>query len=155
LIKFKVITPGPFHPQPILDGFYKAGEETIDEAEGEFLDTVEWWHNPVTFEKEFKTTSSGWVGKVKTNNLIYFFLAHGTSVRYATMTSDFISKTLPNWMASRAGRGGLAFIDRNQPRPGIEARNWDKVEAKKQQPLLLKRAKKNLEAGVKKCGHAF
>jgi hypothetical protein len=154
-VLWQSINPGPFHPQALIDALHKAIDDTIDDAEDEFQDTVDTWTEPAYFEKDFDETTAGYEGEVKTDNLIYFFLTRGTSVRYATMSQDFESKTLPNWMSSRLGRGGLLFIDRTRPRPGIEARNWDKVEAKKQQPLLVKRAKKNLREGVRRSGHGI
>jgi len=154
-IRWEAINPGAFHPQALIDGLRKAIRDTIDEAEDEFHQTVETWTDPAYFEKDFDETSEEFEGEVKTDNRIYFFLAHGTSVRYATMSQDFESKTQPNWMSSRAGRGGLLFIDKTRPRPGIEARNWDKVEAKKQQPKLIKRARKNLKEAVRRSGHGI
>ena len=60
---------------------------------------------------------------------IPFFLNGGTSVRYATMTPDFVPKTSPNVLRSGPGAGGLAFVSKNVPNPGIEAREFDQSVA--------------------------
>lgn len=154
-VRWEEIRAGAFNGEALIEGLQKAVRETIDEAEGEFQDTTATWTDPADFEKDFEETGEGFEGEVKTDDQVYFFLTRGTKVRYATMTPDFESKTRPGWMSSRAGRGGLLYIDRSRPRPGIEARNWDKVEAKRQQPRLIKRARRNLKEAVKRSGHGM
>jgi hypothetical protein len=53
----------------------------------------------------------------------YAYIDLGTRVRYAVMTPDFRPKTQPDWLGSRAGRGGFSHMDM-QGRPGIKARNF-------------------------------
>lgn len=48
----------------------------------------------------------------------------GTRVRYATMTPDFQPKTRRGYIGSFSGKGGLAYVNKNIPRPGIQARNF-------------------------------
>jgi len=64
------------------------------------------------------------------------WLNDGTRVRYATMTPGFVAKSVPRTLASRPGRGGVLYVNRNRPRPGIKAREWDKTVADKWQKLL-------------------
>lgn len=60
------------------------------------------------------------------------FLDGGTSVRYAIMSDDFVPKTTPKLLSSKAGKGGVvAFTPHNAPRPGIEARGWSELIAKR------------------------
>jgi hypothetical protein len=55
------------------------------------------------------------------------WLDEGTSVRYATMSPDWQSKTRLKWFGSRAGRGRRLYVRRDRPRPGIEARGWSEA----------------------------
>lgn len=64
------------------------------------------------------------------------WLNDGTSVRYATMTPNFSAKTVPRLLASRAGAGGVAFVNKKRPKPGIKPRLWDVTVAEKWQKLL-------------------
>jgi hypothetical protein len=64
----------------------------------------------------------------------WMWLNWGTRVRYAIMTRDFKAKTQPGVVGSTRGRGGLAFIDVNNPQPGIEPRDWSKIILKRLRP---------------------
>jgi len=64
----------------------------------------------------------------------HFYLDYGTSVRYATMVDGYSPKTRANRVGSYGGKtykkgkgGGVAFVSRSRPRPGIEARNWSSL----------------------------
>lgn len=73
---------------------------------------------------------------VSTDNAVYGYINDGTAVRYATMTPDFIAKTRVQWIGSGPGAGGVAFINKNRPRPGIKAREFD-TEIKKKWDAIL------------------
>jgi hypothetical protein len=63
---------------------------------------------------------------VGTDDIVFHYLNEGTSVRKATMTSDFTPKTQPGRLLSRGGSGGKSFVS-NDPRhwhPGIQPREW-------------------------------
>jgi hypothetical protein len=73
---------------------------------------------------------------VVSRHKVYFFISGGTRVRYATMTPDFKPKTSPARYQARAGAGGVAYISKLKPRPGIKPRNFDTKTAKRMQPRL-------------------
>lgn len=81
------------------------------------------------------------------------WLDEGTSVRYATMTPDFQAKTKPRYLGSGRGRGGLMYVNRNRPRPGIKARGWTELIAKKWKRPFQRRMEEALIRGAKKTGH--
>jgi hypothetical protein len=81
------------------------------------------------------------------------WLNEGTDVRYATMTPDFQAKTSPRVIDSRRGRGGLLFVNKNRPRPGIKARQWTQVIARKWKRPFKKAMEGAMIRGVKKTGH--
>lgn len=81
---------------------------------------------------------------------VFYFLDHGTSVRYATMTEDFVAKTTPHKLYSGEGQGGLNYVDPNQPRPGIEAREISKEIADTYREVFMYRIKMAFRsAGIK------
>lgn len=59
----------------------------------------------------------------------YYWLNYGTKVRYATMTNNFVPKTRVHDFNPGMGRGGVKFVSRAYPKPGIEAREWVELEA--------------------------
>lgn len=81
---------------------------------------------------------------IYTDSDIYKFVSGGTRVRYATMTPGFRAKTRVRYIGSNMGRGGVAFISRKHPRPGIKAREfpeaiiakWDKEAPRQMQRAL-------------------
>jgi hypothetical protein len=76
---------------------------------------------------EFIIRKSGeYEREIYTANQNYARVNRGTSVRYATMSPDFLAKSQANSLTAGGGAGGVQFIDRNRPRPGIKARNFDK-----------------------------
>ena len=104
----------------------------------DFLVTVQTWSTKPDFVKE----SENGVRRIYTTNLIYKFVSGGTRVRYATMTPGFMAKTKSGVIGSTAGKGGMMFVSRKFPRPGIEARKFDiAVREKwiKRVPALLQR----------------
>lgn len=55
---------------------------------------------------------------------VFELLDKGTDTRPGIMTPDFLPKTSAGVKTSRAGRGGLAYVDPNNPADGIEARGF-------------------------------
>lgn len=116
------------HIRQIEEGLDKAAKETRKEM----LKTVSTWKDKPDFvvEKDKMTRL------VVSRNKIYFFISGGTRVRYATMTPNFKAKTSPSRYQARAGAGGVAYISKLKPRPGIKPRNFDTKTAKRMQPRL-------------------
>lgn len=141
MFKAKVIRPNlSANGVSVLNAIRGALDEVAEDAKKDFEATVETWER----QPEFEITGESIISReVFTQDKIYFFINNGTSVRYATMTPDFQAKTTPRVIGSNRGSGGVHFINRNRPRPGIEARKFDEVIAKKwekQFPLILQKA---------------
>lgn len=81
------------------------------------------------------------------------WLDKGTKVRYATMTSNFVPKTQPGSLASGVGRGGVAFVNKKRPRPGIEPRRWSILITRNWRPRMKRRMEQALTRAAKKSGH--
>lgn len=108
-------------------------------AQTDFRVTTRTWnHKP-----DFNIERSPGRRVVATDDDIYFYLDEGTRVRYATMTANFRPKSRVRFIGSNIGRGGVLFISRKRPRPGIKAREFSDVIHKKwdrELPLTLQRA---------------
>ncbi|MCA9979250.1 MAG: hypothetical protein KDD89_00385 [Anaerolineales bacterium] len=105
------------------------------DIKADFEKTTRTWNDKPSFEVQSKELQR----IIRTNHKVYFFVSGGTRVRYATMTPDFSPKTRPNYIGSGAGSGGVLFVDKRKPKPGIKARDFDKAIAKKWQPMIGKR----------------
>lgn len=119
-----------------IDNFLDAGAENI---RVDFLTTTRTWKDRPEFEIE-RLKREG--RRIFTRSKIYLFVSGGTRVRYAVMTRGFKAKTSPNVIGSGRGRGGVAYISRRTPRPGIRARNFPEAiirKWEKQWPKLWER----------------
>lgn len=92
----------------------------------DFNSTVKDWKHKPDFKEKKTVSADRFTVEVSTDNKIYFYVSHGTKIRYATMSSDFISKTRPKVIPSRRGKGGMLFVNKKRPRPGIRGRKFDK-----------------------------
>ena len=124
-------------------------------------------------EKDYSKTSSTWNGdapkyppKTTSNNTElsltvmpdgtqkaidkWKWLNFGTSVRYATMSGNWQSKTKPGRLQSGAGRGQVVRISRMHPRPGIKARKWNTIIFDRSFPRFRKRMKNAIRNGTNK-----
>jgi hypothetical protein len=82
---------------------------------------------------------------------IFMFLARGTRVRYATMSSDFKAKTKKRVIRSGPGAGKKLFVNPMNPQPGIEAREIEDTVRKKRQ-LKIKLGMYRIMLGAVKRG---
>lgn len=62
--------------------------------------------------------------QVDIDDNIFFFLDQGTSIRYATMSDDWVSETIPYEFKSIPGQGTVMFVNKSVVRPPIEPRHW-------------------------------
>lgn len=90
----------------------------------DYIRTVSTWNERPKFTKETQVRGDTVTVLVGTDDKIYKFVDKGTRVRYATMTADFLAKTRPGVLGSRRGQGGVLFISKKHPRPGIVARRF-------------------------------
>lgn len=127
--------------------YLRVVETTLDMiAEDILIDfqvtTRTWNDKPLFTITKGKSHVASW-RNIGTDSQIYKFVSGGTKVRYATMTKNFRAKTVVGQIRSRVGKGGVAFISRKHPRPGIQARKFDEAIWKKwrrQAPKLMQRA---------------
>jgi hypothetical protein len=106
-----------------------------DELKKDFGKTVSTWNDKPTFVIEKGQGQN--TRTVSAKHKVYFFVSEGTRVRYATMTPNFQAKTAPGRFQAGAGAGGVAYISKKRPRPGIKARRFDEQLAKRWKDRLI------------------
>lgn len=84
----------------------------------------------------------------------WVWLDKGTKVRYAHMTKGFIPKTRGGQLRSWVGKGGLAYINKKRPLPGIKARKFTLALRKKWEAPFKAHIKKAVEKGALASGHS-
>ena len=136
----------------------QAVKEERDAADIEFSKTYSTWSHKPKFEKDFSSNSSQIIGSTLTSgdgskDNPYPFVTKGTSVRYATMTDDFSPKSTKRVISSKGGRGGVLYVDKRKPRPGIEAREFEEEIAKREQPKFTKRMTAAMKKAASVSGH--
>lgn len=138
------------------------GQQNIDNYQ-RFIRT--WKGDRPTFKYVVENTETGVRMRViltgsSYGKLKYRWVSGGTRVRYATMSDDWESKTLPEVLDSQPGAGKLAFVSKKFPHPGIGARHAellvrDEIEFPFIQMIRNKyriNAKITVTSGVKKDG---
>ena len=118
-------------------------EATAKDIKIDFKVTTQTWNTKPKFTIDRSGSGDRLIRVIGTDNDIYKFVSGGTRVRYVTMTPGFQPKTRVRVIGSRAGKGGAAFFSRKKPKPGIKARKFDLVIAKKWRkliPVIVQRA---------------
>lgn len=154
-VVWKEIKPKRLNQRAMFNELLKGMNQVGKEMKQEYQKTTRTWKNKPEFEIVKDTNPNGPEVLVGTDSLIYKFLDEGTSIRYATMTPDFVSKTVPRMLSSRRGKGGLAYVDTRRPRPGIEAREFSTLIQKKYQPRFKRRMEQAMRDARKRSGHAI
>lgn len=162
MFKATAILPGRFDPDAFTREMFKEMEKLTKDIEKDFDRTVDTWNEKPRFRRLLKAGQDTITGQVRTARiagekppeLIYYFIARGTRIRFAKMTDDFEPKSVPNMIDSFPGRGGLLQVD-HIGRPGIQARNFHIVIAQKHKARLAFRLRVALRRGARNSGHAI
>jgi hypothetical protein len=120
VIKIDIGQPLSELSKEILATVEQGLDDVANAIRDDFLSTVSTWEEKPDFDIQ-KAEMARVIG---TDSQIYAYVNSGTRVRYATMTPDFQAKTEPNVLTAKVGQGGLAYVNRLRPRPGIQARNY-------------------------------
>ena len=120
--------PPEFHEADFMRSIDNFLDMTAQAMQADYYVTVKTWKTKV----DFIINNFGKYGRdIFTYSKEYLFVNDGTRVRYATMTPDFAPKSSPGIIRSYTGRGGVAFISKKHPRPGIKARLFNLAINKK------------------------
>lgn len=112
--------------------------------------TVRTWDRSVDFSVLLEMGGDEWSVTVYTDDRIYQYIDEGTSVRYATMTRNFVPKTRNRVIGSQQGRGGVAYVSTRRPRPGIEAREFSDEIFARRSPIFEARVEKIINNALDK-----
>jgi len=128
-MKIEVIAPAKFalDPSKILASLETGLDMAAEDIGIDFNVTTQTWKKRPTFLIEKLPLER----RIYTTDKIYKFISRGTRVRYATMTPDFVAKTVPRSIRSRMGQGGVAMVNIKKPMPGIQARDYEVVISEK------------------------
>jgi len=142
-LRATVRIPNPRSIPNFNEKIRKATIETGKELNNLFKRTTTTWNHPVPFRRRMRGINRV---TVSTRDKPYFFVNNGTRVRRALMTPDFVPKSKPRTLRQGVGRGGVVYISRKIQRPGIKAREFDKVIAKKIKPKMRAILLRNLRS---------
>lgn len=173
---FVAVQPAPFNAAVFRAEMVLTMSRLMGGMLVDFGKTYDNWQLPPSFEFEFKDEDNIIEAHVFCDalrdgdrvkgtsfampappNLVYYFLNEGTKIRYATMTRDplFNAKTRPSWLGSGPGEGGVAYVSKFVPRPGITARKWDVAVKEKYAKILESQLRSTLVRAVRASGHIF
>lgn len=79
---------------------------------------------------------------------VYHYVNWGTKVRRARVSFDWESKTIPNTLATREGKGIVTQISTDLSFPGIEARNFEDIINKMIEGEVTKVIIETIQAGT-------
>lgn len=99
-----------------------------------------WKHkSSIHFDAKMRLSKSSITVSIFTDDAVFNYIEGGTEVRYATMTREprFVAKTSPGSLSSIRGAGGLHYVDKRVPRPGIEAREFYRVSVEKRRAAFI------------------
>lgn len=146
-VSMQVIIPQRFLRDPAR--FQHAIDTALDGAalsvKADFNVTVRTWDDKPQFEIR-KSPGERFIG---TGHRIYKFISGGTSVRYAIMSKNFRPKSRVGFIGSNQGSGGMVFISKKHPRPGIKARKFEVVIKQKWDKELPKIMQRSIDSELK------
>ena len=156
MIVVRAIKPAtPFKSSVFREELVKAAEEIRKDALADFKKTTANWQDKPKFSSKILTGASagGIQIQIATDDAVYRFIDEGTKVRYATMSKDWKSKTIPDVVGTFPGKGKKLFVNKKRPRPGIKARKFTKHIAKTTQKELARVTKNALARAARRSGH--
>jgi len=154
-ISFTAVKPTQFRDSAFNSEYRRAVNTFTKRVRRDFERTTRTWNHPVKFQQSTSVTGSAVDVEVFTFDLIYMWVDEGTSVRYATMTDDFVSKTSPGSLNSGPGRGGLAYVNKALPRPGIDARDFTGQITRSREPDFRELMQEAMERAAERSGHGL
>jgi len=134
-----IIIPGGnfIDKKSLMRAIRNSFEAEAQNVRTDFRVTAQTWNHKPNFAISRQGSNQNKIIRtVGTDDKIYKFVSGGTSVRYAVMTPGFKAKTKVKVIGSDAGQGGFSHFNFKKPKPGIKAREFDKVIKDKWQKLL-------------------
>jgi len=161
MVSVKVDLKGIFKEINKIKNVPAAAEQAMqryidDDAEPAFLKTIETWDNKPVFEKSVTANPNQIVGRVWTDDNVYYILDGGAKKHPITPSKSkllhfqigFTPKTKPKWIGSQSGGK-----DKSSPwahklsvnHPGVEAREFAKTIAEETQSKVVNKFREELK----------
>jgi hypothetical protein len=158
--KWKAITVDVPRPNVFIAAVRTGLKGVVEDPKKDFESFVRTWRKSpkiiVKVEKKadelsaFTGVESDWSsGKAATPEDIFMFLTRGTSVRYATMSSNFKAKTRRGVISSGSGGGDRDPFFIGDTNPGIEAREVEEAVRNKNEKKVLKQMETLMETAAR------
>ena len=149
---FKQIKAKRFKEKAFQDAIRKELKTVGQDIQKDYNKTIRFWKHKPKFHILTQQTPPGPTVLVGTDDPQYGYVDLGTKVRYATMSPDFKAKSTVNKLESTRGKGGLLFVSKKHPRPGIKARNFSKNIQKAWSLKFKQRMERAMKAGAAASG---
>lgn len=129
----------------------------------ELSKAVQTWDDAPSFETLISLSggdAAALTGPVGTDAQVnkFVWLDKGTRIRWAVMSKDWRSKTRPGRLNSGPGSGRVVIAGRRAmqarniaPRPGIQARNWTELVAKRRRRPYQRAMVKSMQRVARKA----
>ena len=108
----------------------------------DFDKTMATWKDHPAYKKEVHFRTGEATAKVSVTDKVVSALDGGTKIRWALLSRGWQSKTRPGFVGSGPGAGRVLMRGRAMRKagvpagPGIKARGWSKIIAKKFEPIF-------------------
>ena len=167
-IKVKVIRPKKMNDRAFYAAIGDMLEDTEKGIKKDFTDTTETWKHKVKFNHGHSISPSKGRAYTETDDEIYGYVNNGTPEhnipkRGSTFMrfqwggkGSYRAKTKPRRFGSRpGGPSGPTVVAFKVRHPGTEAREFDKIIAKRWKTLLPRAVRSALGKGAKASGHGI
>ena len=155
-VLYRFIEPKPLSDRSIRANMLNIVKKYEKILNKEFNEIVAPFYHQVNFTSEVGYEGGNVRVAVYTDDEIFGYLEYGTSVRYATMASDFERKTNPGTLETGEGSGpsdaSLMFISRSTPHRGIDARRYTKLLREKYDDNFVSDIRRALHDGLMSRG---
>ena len=138
----------------LLSGAVKLSARRVNKITlSEFKKTTRTWKTKPVFTETITSASGKTTARVQTDNRIYFYINFGTDYILVRFTPDFVTKTVPGWLGSRAGHPKAIYDGRRHP--GIVPRKWDDLIVAKHGTRFGRILAEEIDNAVKSSGFAI
>lgn len=151
----------PLNSKTYLDVIYDELESQLDDVKSLYEYTVKNWVSKPEFIKRIYKKSDSIETNVYTKNQgiftgsgrdIYFFLDYGTKERWALLSSNWESKSMPNTLETGDGAGYVIARGKKigKPQNGVEARGYTYLITKMQKPEYMRGMRNAHRRGIRR-----
>lgn len=137
-----VLPKNNLDPKKLLRAVENALTGTAKSIKVDFDTTTRTWRERPTFT----INQAPFQRIIGTEDDIYRYVSRGTSIRYATMMPGFAPKTRNRYLGSNMGKGGVAFVSKKHPKPGIKAREFEQAVQEKWQKEFPRQVQRAIDA---------